>query len=123
MTLKRITLGGAVPTLIECTGNVEMIAPAGQFKALVAKLIGLPREILKLEIGPLTSEQCNGTRHGLLLMNKRRDDESGRPECARFFTCGQTVLSCARVNGLREPFTRSEEERGILKVTIERTMP
>lgn len=24
---------------------------------------------------------------------------------------------------LREPFTRSEEERGILKVTIERTMP
>ena len=60
---ERVAFGRAVAALLEGAGDIEVITPAGQFQALVAKLAGLAGEIFQRHIGPLAGEQRDGTRH------------------------------------------------------------
>src|SRR6185437_3264323 len=43
--------------------DVEVIAPAREFKAVVTERLGLLRDRVEGEVGPLAGEQCDGACH------------------------------------------------------------
>ena len=47
----------------EGSAHVEVVSPAGELKAVIAKRLGLGREIRNCQIRPLTSEQCDRSTH------------------------------------------------------------
>jgi hypothetical protein len=49
---------------VDCGVHVEVIAPAGEFEAAIAKFAGLAGQVFQREIGPLTGKQGDRTRHG-----------------------------------------------------------
>ncbi len=57
--------------------DIEVVAPAGEFKAVVAHLLGEGREFFEGEVGPLAGEQGYGSRHGMtgLRVERRRDGQ------------------------------------------------
>ena len=40
--------------------HIEVVAPAGEFEAIVAHFIGERREFFEREVGPLAGEECDG---------------------------------------------------------------
>jgi len=44
--------------------DVEVVAPTGEFKTIVAHVFGERGEFFKGKIGPLAGEQGDGTGHG-----------------------------------------------------------
>ena len=67
VAVQQIALRGAVPVVVQGLVDLEVIAPASQLDAVVAKLAGLARHVLERQIGPLASEQGDGTCHAVLL--------------------------------------------------------
>ena len=59
----RVSLGGAVAALLQRPGDVEVVAPAGELQALVAKLASLTGQIFQRQVCPLAGEQRDGTGH------------------------------------------------------------
>src|SRR5689334_17441643 len=53
----------AVVVILVGLVDVKMIAPAGEFDAVIAKALRFLADGLKRQIGPLTGEQSNCTRH------------------------------------------------------------
>jgi hypothetical protein len=47
-----------------CGVHIEMVAPAGEFDAVVAHFFGEGCELSEREIGPLAGEECNVSWHG-----------------------------------------------------------
>ena len=43
--------------------DVEMVAPAGEFEAILAEVARLLAEVFQLEIGPLAGEERDGSGH------------------------------------------------------------
>ena len=78
MPLEGVALGGAVAALFEGTRHVEVVAPAGEFEAAVAKLTGLAGQVFQWHVGPLTGEQGDGTRHGGLLHEQSEQSDGER---------------------------------------------
>ena len=51
--LELIPLGRTVAALLKGSVDLEVISPAGEFKALVAKLTGLTGKVIEWQVGPL----------------------------------------------------------------------
>ena len=68
---ERIPLRGTVAALVEGPRDVEVVAPAGQFEPLIAKLTRLAGEILERQVGPLAGEQRDGAGHEGSLKNEK----------------------------------------------------
>jgi hypothetical protein len=63
MLLQQVAFGCAVAGIGHSLINFEVISPAGQFQAMVAKLMGFPGEVFQGQVGPLAGEERNGTAH------------------------------------------------------------
>ena len=62
--LECVAFCSAVAALLEGAGHVEMVAPAGEFEAGVAKLASLAGQVFQRKVGPLAGEQRDRTGHG-----------------------------------------------------------
>ena len=54
----------AVVVLLQRSLDLEMIAPAGQFEAVVAEAAELTGQFGQRQIAPLAGENCYRSRHG-----------------------------------------------------------
>ena len=75
---EQIAFGGAVAAVFQGLGHVEVVTPAGQLQAGVAKLAGLAGQILKRHIGPLAGEERDGAGHGMFLSSGGQNREQKR---------------------------------------------
>ena len=75
---EQIAFGGAVAAVFQSLGHIEVVAPAGQLQAGVAKLAGLAGQILKRHIGPLAGEERDGAGHGMFLSSGGQNREQKR---------------------------------------------
>ena len=48
----------------ERTGDVEVVAPAGELQPIESELARLAGHVFERKVGPLASEQRDGARHG-----------------------------------------------------------
>ena len=64
VSLEQFSLGGAIAVVGHRLVDFEMIAPAGQFETLVAEFTCLAAHIFDREVGPLTGEERDRSRHG-----------------------------------------------------------
>lgn len=65
---REAVVGEELPLLTEVFGigggiDVEVVAPAGEFEAVVAHFFGERREFFEREIGPLAGEEGDGSGH------------------------------------------------------------
>ncbi len=58
VALEQIAAAGAIAVFGHRPADVEMIAPAGQFKSLIAKIAGLASHVFQRQIGPLAGKQA-----------------------------------------------------------------
>lgn len=61
--LEQFALAPDVAIIFECSIDLEVIAPTGQFQAIVAPTFRPFSQLLKGEIGPLSGEERYWTRH------------------------------------------------------------
>ena len=55
---------GEVGIVGECLSDLEMVAPAGEFDAVVAHGGDFREQFGNRQIGPLAGEECDGAWHG-----------------------------------------------------------
>ncbi len=58
----------AVGLVLGALDDVKMIAPTGEFQAVVTELLGLCTHGFKIQIGPLAGKQGNGSCHDQVLL-------------------------------------------------------
>src|SRR3712207_7111435 len=63
VTLKYLPLAPYVAVVFESLVHLEVVAPAGEFQAVVAHLLGEGCEFLQGEVRPLAGKQGYGSRH------------------------------------------------------------
>jgi len=61
---EQIPLGFAVAVVGEGFVDFEVVAPAGEFEAVVAPVRCHLAERFEREVGPLSGEKCDGSWHG-----------------------------------------------------------
>ena len=67
--LKEFPFIGNVRIIGEGGIDIEVITPAGEFHAVVAHFFDFWEEISEGEVGPLAGEECDGSGHGIRLVN------------------------------------------------------
>lgn len=61
---KNLVAAGAIVGVGRGFLHIAMVAPTGEFQAVVAEVFGFFRDVVEGEVGPLSSEECDGTGHG-----------------------------------------------------------
>ena len=70
VAIQQVALGTAVVRIGHRLVHFEVIAPARELDALVTEVAGLAAHIFQRQIGPLASEQRDGTGHELILLSQ-----------------------------------------------------
>ena len=60
---EQVAFAAAIRVVGDCFVDFKMVAPAGQFEAVVSEISGLFAQRFQREIGPLTGKKCDGASH------------------------------------------------------------
>ena len=100
VALQQIAAAGAIAVFGQRPVDVEMIAPAGQFQAVVAKVGRLAGQVFQRQIGPLAGKQRDRASHAKLPAASARI-AAFAPHCAGSYGRSQRAAATALVAGRR----------------------
>ena len=74
MGLEDVPAGFAIAFVLGRLIDFKMIAPAGEFDAVVAEAFGLAANFIEAQVGPLPGKKCDWTSHFFSLSDSNSED-------------------------------------------------